>query len=77
MDPFLTPFYTHVGYLFVTNGRLCPHLASSWDPAVTSFVSSGTPVAPLLAHGPLFAGPSKRFAGLGLHFWRLFAGPLK
>ena len=33
-------------------------------------MSSVTPVAPLLAHGLLFARPWKPFAALGLHFWR-------
>ena len=39
-------------------------------PLLSPQMSSVTQVAPLLAHGLLFARPSKTFAALGLHFWR-------
>ena len=39
-------------------------------PLLFPWMSSVTQVAPLLAHGPLFARPSKLFAAFGVHFWR-------
>ena len=80
-EPFLTLFWSPVGPMLACFSSPIGLLGSIWflhgSPLwllLSPQMSSVTLVAPLLAHGLLFARPSKRFAALRLHFWHPY-GP--